>query len=281
MDKEQKLFSVEGFDLEENIAAAHLECALSINFSHRPYWVDLNWRNRLVLARKTDILTGLLALRGHWGAYSADHNIFFTDSKSPPLVALHENMHAYLYEKNPQLREGPVEHGVTDYLYGLARAPSADTAKLEEIVVLDSFQEGMCHWAAFTTAISLPAFYKDDAAHNFIHGYMPHFSRPEDQPMTTEEYHTELFDCLTKGISAYQAAFIESGANRKRDIDLAVKSIEDVRNFAGFAFIRDAMDRFQRDGVRLSRGIDMLAHRPPTEVKQLRNGPLYARGLRR
>lgn len=273
-----KNLDLKGFTLSANPAADHLEQALGITFLQKPSRIDLNWKNRLVLSRKTNLWIRFWALRNKWGAYINNSNTIFISGDPPELVPTHENMHGYQVQLNPKLRH----HGELAVAIQ-HRLEERDIGNYdpEKEIVQHCFSEGMCHWAAALTAHSLPNIYDTHKATEFIESYvLDQFREKGHKDEGFDQYIKRRFDALEEGINLVRNSLVSNGQETYRLASMGLGITNNLTYASGYDFVKRAMDQLRANGVKTNIGIDMLIKNPPTLTEELRNGARYVRGLR-
>lgn len=142
---------LKGFKPSPNLEADLLEKYLGIQFANEPVKIVLGLRNSLVASLKN-----LPPPANAEGYYVTEWNAILvckSGSREQRLVvALHENMHGFVYQLNPEI-------GIwrTDQNRELTQTNVASTSDDfgNHIFVARCFDEGICEWAAAETMLYL------------------------------------------------------------------------------------------------------------------------------
>ncbi len=276
MFTEYKRFSVDGFNLTDNTAVGYLEQALGISFPQKPLMIELTWRNRLVLARKANPIFALTFLRGREaGAYDGELNTFFADKGVPMVVALHENMHAYVKAKNPELR-------TLERTYKAINAritgKDAEYDDPETPIVHSCLNEGLCDWSAVIAATAFPEVGLNETKY-WIASHAYRLKEKGHETETPQEYRHRNLDIIYEGVELFRTAIGRERFEAYRYAQKAQKTLYMMEYYAGYIFVLNAMSYFQASGIYINTGIDLLIQNPPLTVDQLRNGKTFARDL--
>lgn len=291
-----------GVRYAQNAEAQDLEQYLGIGFQSPPGKVMLNLYNRIaILAQLMRFGIFMPALKLNiqllrtktLGLYVPDFNVY-TTSTPDPFVGRHENMHAYIDEQNPLVREGSDSFltSIPEVLRG--RVP-AETLDVEKTEVYRCFNEGFCQWASVYVGLRTGNVSEAEMATKYHNKLMVN-KENGDRLTSNTSYAITKFAVVRQAIQGIRQEVRESekvmasyGTTRRarnRVIREATRrylrgvlpkhlAIDDASYFVGYYFSDLFTQEALRRGLGITDAINLVISNPPSRLSELRTPKDY------
>lgn len=213
-------------------------------------------RNTLVSFRKDPVDTIRYKWkfkRGAKGAYEPSYNSFFTEKNVDIIVELHENMHGFINQMNPELRKTNSE--CSDYCQG----KEPDNFTPEKWTAYKCFDEGMANWAAFKVAEL------DEREVSEQPPLPPSAYIPDDMSVN---------EALQLGVDMLKKTRMKNDKITRKKARLRDKALETTKLISysvGTPFVTSSMDLLTDRGIELNKAIVALIQNPPETIDDLTN----------
>lgn len=276
------------FYAEPNEEAEILEKTLGIKIKEPPFKVPLNLRNRITYAMThpfVDSLSeGIFLKNDAAGFYVREENIYYYwkgDKEESLKTALHENMHAYIFENSKLLRENDTKD---ERLFIQKSIKEKDPTSLEKYMCYISINEGIADWA------ESESYYK----HRFGHFY----SRKKNLREANRFHKSQISDDLTRysrdKIRIENAQILEDflsftvQSDIKHSKNICNKLFNDYKKLGeietayyklGYSFVYSAMSELRNRGLSIKDSLQQLLDLPPTQLSELKSPRTYSRKL--
>lgn len=295
MIENQRHFNREiaGIKPSQNSEAELLENILGIKFLVKPIKVFSTIRNRLAFCLNQDIknylgisLVGILRDQLPPGkALPPSYNAIViqgTDKEDVSGTALHENMHCYMSQINPEIdlyRDQFMDNLDQYFRDNKHHKPELIIEKDE---VFHCFEEGVAEWAAYEVVACQIGSKDDPAQRKEIHRKGVRRLPIEIEIQTIEpEYIEAQLQRLQKRINELEKR-LPRGAEefleeyRKMVDDQEVHSLYYI---LGHYFVYEGMNNLTQSGMSISEALQTLIKNPPNTMSQLRNPKAWGQVL--
>jgi len=265
-----------GFTLSPNHEVCLLERHLGLVFIAKPAKIILTLPNRLALIKAETTFGSRASRIMYWrdtrAHYEEKYNAYFCDAQTSVYTGLHENMHAYIYTKHPEMYEpiASFKEAATQRIFNRA-GPRGDAQKF---IVYRALNEGISMWGAVTTEIRDVCLMDESIGDQLRIAVLGEMQSIGDRYFRKDVVNKN-FALLKQAIDTYQSAVNQTGWTTLRLLFQAESKLKDSLYEAGYYFSSLAMHELRKLPVR--EALTILLRNPPQKLAELRHPVEFVR----
>lgn len=261
--------SLDKFQVSENKSIEYIEDELGVRFEQAPKKIELNFRNRVQLARKSGIGKFIKSsVRGQSAAfYDRRYGAIFVKG-SDLFAELHENTHAFLDSVNPRI--GDTINMLPIMVSKRIVGEQIDFDEVEAILVYRCFDEGVAHYGALRTAANLTQLLNQEDVFSVRNLLLCGADN-----IQSDQYVRSQISVVRQAIHSYESALSQNGFKVIAENMRAESHFSEAQDTVGFHFVDTFMQIF--DSNRQSGEVLVeLIENPPERITDLEAPQKYA-----
>lgn len=276
---ESDLSKLKGVEYSENTGADILQARLGLKFAKKPRKVILTKKNRLML-----FVNGVLNPRKNLGLFYSDYyrtgnlfngaydrvlkTIFVRESEDNSIVECHENLHAWVKQRNPAF-----EQATTNTFKARSESRAIPNEDIELAVVLDCIEEGGAEFASIIANLRSENPKERQAALEKDAELVPEYLNGEkvrveiadkNNPVTAWK---ELLREVVK--IRKETSGISNSFDRYKKLDEADKLLTLIMYSVGYWYFLRKVQILVEEGRTVGASIAHIIDNPPTTIEQL------------